>query len=55
MTTHYMDEAEQICDRLVIMDQGRILVEGVPSALIQQHIGGNVIEVESPPPLSWIC
>ncbi|MFH0789936.1 MAG: ABC transporter ATP-binding protein [Pseudomonadota bacterium] len=50
MTTHYMDEAEQICDRLVIMDQGRILVEGVPSALIQQHIGGNVIEVESPPP-----
>lgn len=50
MTTHYMDEAEQICDRLVIMDQGRILVEGVPNALIQQHIGGNVIEVESPPP-----
>jgi lipooligosaccharide transport system ATP-binding protein len=48
LTTHYMDEAEQICDRLVIMDHGRILVEGVPGALIKQHIGGNVIEVENP-------
>ena len=52
LTTHYMDEAEQICDRLVIMDQGRILVEGNPLDLIRQHIGGNVIEVENPgPPL----
>jgi lipooligosaccharide transport system ATP-binding protein len=48
LTTHYMDEAEQICDRLVIMDQGRILVEGVPGFLIKEHIGGNVIEVENP-------
>ena len=52
LTTHYMDEAEQICDRLVIMDQGHILVEGTPLSLIRQHIGGNVIEVENPgPPL----
>jgi lipooligosaccharide transport system ATP-binding protein len=51
LTTHYMDEAEQICDRLVIMDQGRILVEGVPSTLIKEHIGGNVIEVENPIPI----
>ena len=51
LTTHYMDEAEQICDRLVIMDHGRILVEGVPDTLIKQHIGGNVIEVENPPAL----
>ena len=50
LTTHYMDEAEQICDRLVIMDQGRILVEGKPLDLIRQHIGGNVIEVENPGP-----
>jgi lipooligosaccharide transport system ATP-binding protein len=50
LTTHYMDEAEQICDRLVIMDQGRILVEGQPYRLIQEHIGGNVIEVENPSP-----
>ncbi len=48
LTTHYMDEAEQICDRLVIMDQGHILVEGKPLSLILQHIGGNVIEVENP-------
>lgn len=48
LTTHYMDEAEQICDRLVIMDKGRILVEGVPRTLIKQHIGGNVIEVGNP-------
>jgi len=51
LTTHYMEEAEQICDRLVIMDQGRILVEGRPGRLIQQHIGGNVIEVENPTPM----
>jgi lipooligosaccharide transport system ATP-binding protein len=48
LTTHYMDEAEQICDRLVIMDHGRILVEGQPHSLIQEYIGGNVIEVENP-------
>jgi len=48
LTTHYMDEAEQICDRLVIMDQGHILVEGEPLSLIRRHIGGNVIEVENP-------
>jgi len=51
LTTHYMDEAEQICDRLVIMDQGRILVEGKPLDLIRQQIGGNVIEVENPGPV----
>ena len=48
LTTHYMDEAEQICDRLVIMDHGRILVEGKPQDLIRQQIGGNVIEVDNP-------
>jgi lipooligosaccharide transport system ATP-binding protein len=48
LTTHYMDEAEQICDRLVIMDHGRILVEGKPLDLIRQQIGGNVIEVDNP-------
>lgn len=38
MTTHYMDEAEQLCDRLAIMDQGRIIAEGSPSVLIQDLI-----------------
>ena len=37
LTTHYMDEAEQLCDRLVIMDDGRIVAEGSPRELIDQH------------------
>jgi lipooligosaccharide transport system ATP-binding protein len=45
LTTHYMEEAEQICDRLFIMDQGRIIAEGSPSELIQRHVGGEVLEV----------
>lgn len=45
LTTHYMDEAAHLCDRIVIMDAGKILVEGRPKELIQAHIGSNVIEV----------
>ena len=48
LTTHYLDEAAQMCDRLVIMDQGRVLVEGAPVDLVRRYIGGNVIEVEDP-------
>ena len=48
LTTHYMEEAAQLCDRLVIMDHGRILIEGRPVDLIHQKIGANVIEVKSP-------
>ncbi|MFA5517611.1 MAG: ATP-binding cassette domain-containing protein [Desulfuromonadales bacterium] len=49
LTTHYMDEATRLCDRLVILDHGRILVEGAPLDLIRQHVGREVIEVSSPP------
>ena len=45
ITTHYMDEAQQLCDRLVIMDHGKILVEGSPAELIRKHAGNEVIEV----------
>jgi len=45
LTTQYMEEAEQLCDRIVIMHQGRILREGVPQKLIQEEIGREVIEV----------
>lgn len=45
ITTHYMDEAEQLCDRLVIMDQGRIVDQGSPSELIARHCAKEVIEV----------
>ena len=48
LTTHYMEEAERLCDRLVIMDHGRILIEGSPSELINAHVGRTVIEIMAP-------
>ncbi len=45
ITTHYMDEAEQLCDRLIVMDQGKIMAQGSPSALIAQHSSPEVVEV----------
>ncbi len=45
LTTHYMDEAEQLCDRLVVMDQGRIVAEGSPTQLITQHASREVAEL----------
>ncbi len=45
LTTHYMDEAEQLCGRLVIMDHGKILVEGSPADLVRQHVGKEVLEI----------
>jgi lipooligosaccharide transport system ATP-binding protein len=48
LTTHNMDEAARLCDRLVIMDQGKILVEGTPGDLIEHHAGRYVLEVDKP-------
>jgi lipooligosaccharide transport system ATP-binding protein len=45
VTTHYMEEAARLCDRLVIMDEGRILTEGSPSRLIADHAAEYVIEL----------
>src|SRR5437016_6886506 len=45
LTTHYMDEAEQLCDRLVIMDGGRIVAEGSPSDLVAEHAAREVVEM----------
>lgn len=45
LTTHFMDEAQRLCDRIVIVDGGRLVAEGTPRALIEQHIGSEVIEV----------
>ncbi len=45
LTTHYMDEAEQLCDRLVVVDHGRIMAEGSPAALIRQYSTREVLEV----------
>jgi lipooligosaccharide transport system ATP-binding protein len=48
LTTHYMDEAEQLCDRLVVMDGGRIVGEGTPAALLKQHASQDVVELRYP-------
>jgi lipooligosaccharide transport system ATP-binding protein len=48
LTTHYMDEAAQLCDRLVIMHEGRILIEGSPRDLVAREISPQVIEVFDP-------
>jgi len=45
LTTHYMDEAEQLCDRLVVMDAGRIVAEGSPGELIRRHVTREVLEL----------
>jgi lipooligosaccharide transport system ATP-binding protein len=45
LTTHFMDEAERLCDRLKIIDHGRTLAEGEPHALIAEHIEPEVVEV----------
>jgi lipooligosaccharide transport system ATP-binding protein len=44
LTTHYMEEAAQLCDRVVIIDEGRILLEGTPASLVEQEVGRTVIE-----------
>ncbi len=45
LTTHYMEEAERLCDRLVIMDEGRIVADGKPSDLVRKHVGREVLEL----------
>jgi lipooligosaccharide transport system ATP-binding protein len=49
LTTHYMDEAAQLCDRLCIMEGGRIIAEGAPRALISEHISPEVLEFRADP------
>ncbi len=48
LTTHYMDEAEQLCDRLVVMDKGRIAAEGSPRELIERYSSREVLELRFP-------
>ncbi len=45
LTTHYMDEAEQLCDRLIVVDSGSIMAEGSPSSLIKQYSTREVLEL----------
>ena len=49
LTTHYMDEAAQLCDRLCIMEGGRFIAEGAPRALINEHVSPEVVEFRADP------
>ncbi len=49
LTTHYMDEAEQLCDRLVVMDRGKIAAEGSPRELIERYSTPEVLELRFDP------
>ena len=46
LTTHYMDEAAELCDRTFIMDHGKIIEEGKPADLVRKHAGEDVLEVD---------
>jgi lipooligosaccharide transport system ATP-binding protein len=49
LTTHYMDEAEQLCDRLVVMDAGKIVAAGTPAELITRYTSREVLELRFAP------
>jgi lipooligosaccharide transport system ATP-binding protein len=55
LTTHFMEEAERLCSRLVILDRGRIVAEGSPRALIAGHIEAQVLEVHGPGVERWMA
>ncbi len=50
LTTHYMDEAERLCDRIIVIDNGEILDSGSPQDLISRHVKGHVFEISKPVP-----
>ena len=53
LTTHFMDEAERLCDRLAIMDRGRIIAIGSPRELIERHIEPSVVELYGEDTVAW--
>jgi len=55
LTTHFMDEAERLCDRLAIIDHGKMLAEGTPPALIAEHIEPEVVEVYGEGVEAWFA
>ena len=46
LTTHYMDEAQVLCDRILLVDKGKIIEEGSPRDLIRKHVGQEVLELD---------
>lgn len=53
LTTHFMDEAERLCDRLAVLDEGRMIAQGDPRGLIAEHIEAEVVEVYGENALAW--
>ena len=53
LTTHFMDEAERLCNRLAVIDHGRLIAEGEPRELIAQHIESQVLEVYGDQAAAW--
>lgn len=51
LTTHYLEEASQLCDRLIILHQGEIVEEGTPSELVERHVGSEALELGVRPEL----
>jgi lipooligosaccharide transport system ATP-binding protein len=49
LTTHYMEEAERLCDELVVVDEGKLLEQGAPAALIRRHVEPEVLELRGDP------
>lgn len=49
LTTHYMEEAARLCDRVVVIDHGRIIAQGTPQELVREHAGRDVVEVHMTP------
>ena len=45
LTTHYMDEAAQLCDRIVVIDRGKVLIDGAPAELVEREVGREVVEL----------
>ena len=48
LTSHYLEEANRLCDRLLVLDHGRIIEEGTPAGLVARHVGREVVEVAAP-------
>jgi lipooligosaccharide transport system ATP-binding protein len=53
LTTHYMDEAQRLCDEIIVIDHGRVLDRGAPQDLIDRHVKGHVFEVQKPLPAGF--
>jgi lipooligosaccharide transport system ATP-binding protein len=54
LTTHYMDEAQRLCDRIIMIDGGKVLDEGAPQELIARHVRGHVVEIAKPLPEGFV-